>query len=105
MRWALALDRFLATRDQQPADNFLDVNYDAIEAQPLATVKAIYGWLNWPLTPATEQAMQQFLDANPKNKHGAHRYTLEAYGLDAASEQARFAAYSERFNIPLTLPG
>jgi len=104
MRWALALDRFLATRDQQPTDNFLDVNYDAIEARPLATVKAIYEWLNWPFTATTEQAMQQFLDANPKNKHGAHRYTLEGYGLDAASEQARFAAYSERFNIPLTLP-
>ncbi len=102
-RWALALDRFLAIRDQQPGDNFLDINYDAIETRPLDTIKDIYAWLGWTFTAPAEQAMQQFLAANPKNKHGAHRYSLEAYGLDVATEQDRFAAYGKRFNIPTQL--
>jgi hypothetical protein len=30
-----------------------------------------------------------------------HRYTLEQYGLDPAALTRRFAAYCERFDIPV----
>ena len=42
-----------------------------------------------------------FLDANPKNKHGVHSYTLEQFGLSRAVEVARFRGYCERFGIPV----
>jgi hypothetical protein len=45
--------------------------------------------------------MQRFLAANPKNKHGVHRYTLEQFGLSRAAESARFRKYCERFQIPV----
>ena len=45
--------------------------------------------------------MNGFLAANPKNKHGVHRYTLEQFGLDRAALLARFHNYSERFRIPV----
>ena len=41
-----------------------------------------------------------FIAANAKDKHGAHRYTLAASGLDAATERRRYAAYQERFAVP-----
>ena len=103
-RWARALDTFLDTRDRQDQDRFLDVDYDAIETRPLATVERIYAWLGWSLTDTARETMQAFLDANPKNKHGAHRYSLEAYGLDPTTERARFSAYVKRFDIPLPAP-
>jgi hypothetical protein len=43
--------------------------------------------------------MQAFLDANPKNKHGVHRYSLAEYGLSRTDELNRYADYCERFNI------
>ena len=43
--------------------------------------------------------MTRFLRANPKDKHGVHRYSLEQYGLDRATELARFKQYCERFRI------
>ena len=43
--------------------------------------------------------MRRFLAANPKDKHGAHRYALADAGLDPAAERTRFAAYQERFRI------
>jgi hypothetical protein len=41
-RWGRALDRFLAVRDKAPAGQFLDVSFDAIENEPLATVERVY---------------------------------------------------------------
>ena len=43
--------------------------------------------------------MQAFLDANPKNKHGVHRYSLAEYGLSPADELNRYAEYCKRFGI------
>jgi hypothetical protein len=100
-RWARALDTFLAARDRAPSAQFLDVNFESIESDPLGTVERVYDFLRWPLTADARAAMQQFLDANPKNKHGVHRYTLEQFGLSRAEESARFRQYCERFQIPV----
>jgi hypothetical protein len=43
--------------------------------------------------------MQDFLDANPKNKHGVHRYSLAEYGLSSEDELIRYADYCKRFDI------
>jgi hypothetical protein len=100
-RWARALEKFLAVRDRAPAGQFLDINFESIERDPLGTVERVYDFLGWPLTDAARSAMQSFLDANPKNKHGVHSYTLEQFGLSRAVEAARFRDYCERFGIPV----
>jgi hypothetical protein len=100
-RWARALDRFLAARDRAPAAQFLDVDFGAIESDPLGTAERVYDFLGWPLTATARARMQTFLVANPKNKHGVHRYTLEQFGLSHAAEAARFRRYCERFAIPV----
>ncbi|HEU4618390.1 MAG TPA: sulfotransferase [Gammaproteobacteria bacterium] len=104
-RWARALDDFLAVRDGAPAGQFLDVGYDEIESGPDATLERIYDFLGWPLTDEARAAMRSFLAANPKNKHGVHRYSLSQYGLDHATERARFRRYCERFAIPMQADG
>ena len=100
-RWARALDTFLAVRDRAPAGQFLDVNFESIERDALGTVERVYDFLGWRLNDEARAAMQRFLDANPKDKHGVHRYTLEQFGLSRAAETARFRNYCERFEIPV----
>jgi hypothetical protein len=100
-RWARALDRFLAVRDRAPSSQFLDVNFESIESDPMGTVERVYDFLDWPLTDSARTAMRNFLAANPKNKHGVHRYTLEQFGLSRATEAKRFRDYCERFRIPV----
>ena len=104
-RWARALDQFLAVRDRTPSARFLDVAYDDIEGAPLATIERIYDFLDWPLTDEARGAMERFLAANPKNKHGVHRYSLSQYGLDRQTELARFRRYCDRFEIPVQTDG
>jgi hypothetical protein len=99
LRWSRALDNFLDVRDRSPADQFLDIAYDDIETRPLESVRRIYDFLGWPLEARAEAAMQAFLDANPKNKHGVHRYSLAEFGLSPSDELRRYADYCERFNI------
>lgn len=98
-RWARALDRFLAVRDKAPAAQFLDVSYESIEQDPIATVERVYDFLGWPFSREARDAMNLFLAANPKNKHGVHRYTLEQFGMSRDAEKARFRSYCERFGI------
>lgn len=100
-RWGTALNDFLAVRDRSPAEQFFDVAYEDIESRPFEVIQQIYEFLGWPLTAAAEGKMRAFLAANPKNKHGVHRYSLAEYGLSPSDEMARYADYCERFNIPV----
>jgi len=100
-RWARALDDFLAVRDRANAAQFLDVAYESIERAPLETVERVYDFLGWPLTADARAAIERFLAANPKDKHGVHHYTLEQFGLEREALTRRFVPYCDRFAIPL----
>jgi hypothetical protein len=98
-RWGEALGRFLAARDRANPSAFLDISYEEIEERPLEAVGKVYDFLGWRLSPAAQRTMQAFLDRNPKNKHGVHRYSLAEYGLSPEVEIARYSAYCRRFGI------
>lgn len=100
VRLADGLTRAMRVRAERPlpAAQVFDVHFPALMADPIAMVRRIYAHFDMPLSPEAEARMQRFLAANPADKHGAHRYTLEAAGLDPATEQQRFAAYRHRFN-------
>jgi hypothetical protein len=104
-RWAQALRKFLAIRDRSSPQQFLDLGYDDIENSPLETVERAYAFLGWRLSDTARAAMRRFLDANPKNKHGVHRYSLAQYGLDREAEMRRFGDYCARFNIAVHADG
>lgn len=98
-RWGRALHDFLEVRDRADRGQFLDLSYEDITRSPLAVMERIYAFLGRRYTDEARTAMARFLRANPKDKHGVHRYSLEQYGLDRATELARFKGYCERFRI------
>lgn len=100
-RWGDALHRFLNVRDRSNPDRFLDVAYNDIESDPLAAIERIFDFAGWSLEPATASRIESFLAANPKNKHGVHRYSLAQYGLSREEELKRYQEYCERFEIPI----
>lgn len=100
-RWARALLRFMDKRDTLPSDGFIDIAHEEISAEPLAAIEKIYDFLGWSLSDDARAAMNAFLAANPRNKHGEHRYSLEMYGLDRDTVISRFATYCERFGVPI----
>ena len=103
-RWADALERSLRIRDSWPAGRIHDVTYTDLVTAPVETLERIYEFLGWRLTSETRESMRMFLGANPKNKHGTHRYNLAGYGLNHAQQSNRFVDYCERFDITIDPP-
>jgi anti-sigma factor RsiW len=81
-------------------DQVFDMQFSEFIRDEIEMVRRIYAHFDMELTPDAESRMRRFLAANPKDKHGAHRYTLAQSGLDTAVERRRYAAYQQRYGIP-----
>ena len=102
-RWTIGIERALQVRRSDrvgATDRFLDVHYHDLVQDPLAVVRRIYAHFGIHLSEAARSRMARFLADNPKDKHGPHQYSLEAFGLDVDDLSRRFKAYREHFGIP-----
>jgi hypothetical protein len=98
--WPRALARGLELREQLPEDRFVDLRYADFVADPIASLERVYEQLNLTFTAAARSAMAEYLRAHSQHSEGAHRHSLEQFGIDPASESRRHASYRERFDIP-----
>lgn len=80
-------------------DRVFDMQFAEFIADEIAMVRRIYTHFDMEFTAEAESRMRRFLAANPKDKHGGHRYTLAQSGLDPDVERRRYAAYQECFGI------
>ncbi len=99
--WANALDKTIAFRDSGAVEEsrFFDVHYRESMKDPVAMVGKIYQHFGIDFSEDAERCMRDFLAVNPKDKHGAHQYSLEAFGLDPKEERERYRYYTERFGV------
>ena len=100
-RLAAGLQRATIVRDALPADAapVFDMHFADFIHDEIGMVRRIYDHFGMELSLEAEERMRRFLAAHPADEHGAHRYTLEDAGLDAAVERERYAAYQQRFGI------
>jgi hypothetical protein len=93
----------LAVKFRQTQGNshhqLFDVHYVELLRDPMAMVRRIYEFFDLELSGAAQTAMERFLLANPKNKGGVHRYSLEEFGLNPETERRRFQSYVDFFGI------
>jgi len=81
-------------------EQFVDLVYTEFASDPMAHVRRIYSRFGMTLAPAVETDMRRFLADTPKEKYGAHRYTLAEFGLDPEEEDERYTTYRDRFLGP-----
>ena len=100
-RLADGLQRAMHARDHLPPDTapVFDMHFADFIRDEIGMVRRIYEHFGMVLSLDVEERMRRFLAANPRDKYGAHQYTLQDAGLDAATERQRFAAYQQRFGI------
>jgi hypothetical protein len=94
---AQSLERGLAARDRLDPRRFLDVDYRDFLAAPLPAAERIYAAFG--LGDPPREALRRHVEANPQAKHGAHRYSLEEYGLTRDAVRGRLAGYLARFGV------
>ena len=99
-RWSSGLERAMqARRDARVDEQFVDVRYQELLRDPMAVVHSIYDRFGMTLSAGAKARMQRFLARHPKDRYGAHRYSLSTFGLDARDLRPRFKTYCERFGL------
>jgi hypothetical protein len=97
----VSVERSMAARSRIGEDRFLDVHHRQMVLDPMGTVKRIYEWLGYDLTPEVEADIARWQEDNRSGAHGTHRYTAEQYGLTDAQLRADFDEYVRHFDIEL----
>ena len=89
----------LEARDDRcaPPERFFDIRYRDLVKDPIGTVRNAYAHFGMSFTTIAEGRMRRYLAETPKDKHGAHVYSLTEFGLDADEERERYREYRERF--------
>lgn len=90
-----------AREDEALNARFLDVQFRALERDPVGTVRRVYDHAGIAFTPEAEKRVADYVARNRKGKHGKHRYLLSDYGLTQAEVRAAFAEYIARFDVEL----
>jgi hypothetical protein len=101
--WTMAVNRAMAVRKAHPdkAHQFVDIQFEEIIEDPVAALQRAYDALGLEWTSEAETRMRAFMDANPRGKHGAHKYTLEDFGLELGEIRERFGAYCDAYGVRL----
>jgi hypothetical protein len=95
------VERAMAARSRLGDDRFLDVHHRRMIADPIGTVRRVYDFLGFELTPAVEQSIRDWSDVNRTGAHGTHRYSAEQFGLSDAQLRSDFTAYTDHFDVEL----
>jgi hypothetical protein len=88
----------LAFRSEHP-DVIYDVYYDALVSDPVETIRGIYSHFGLPWTDIYASELASYIEANPKGKHGKHRYAASDYGLTEAEIAQRLRPYIKHFGF------
>ncbi len=104
--WADRIEEMLRAgmRDHAllPVDRTIDVAFDEFMADDLAMVERIYAVAQQPFTDAARAAMESFITAHPRGRHGGVRYDLAGdFSLDATELRARLRDYTDAFDVTL----
>jgi hypothetical protein len=89
----------MQARDEIGEAPFCDVSYHDMMADPVATVRNIYARYGRELSPAHQQAIEGWVQANPQDKHGVHKHSPADFGIDGDKVNRDFAKYTERFGF------
>jgi len=97
----LMIERTLAYKEQHGWDSIYDLQYADLMRDPVGELKKTYRHFGEPFTAEAESAMNDYMQVNPKGKHGSHDYSLEDYALSSEQVRDRYKDYCEHFAVPV----
>jgi hypothetical protein len=103
--WADRLLRMLQAcaedHDVLPDAQTIDVRFDEFMADDMAMVDRVYDLAGQPMDDRARAAMNTFMAAHPRGKHGGVIYDLAEFCLDPAERREVLSFYTERFGVTL----
>jgi Sulfotransferase family len=98
-RLTTMLDAAVRDRHLLAVAQSIDVHFDEFMRDDMAMVQRIYDLAGQPLTDRSREAMETFVDANPRGRHGTVMYDADQLGLDLDALRRENAFYVNAFTI------
>ncbi|PJE05561.1 MAG: sulfotransferase family protein [Mycobacterium sp.] len=87
-------------RDLVPAERSVDIGFHQLNGNEISLLTELYRRSGEELTDKVRRQFQQYLDGNPRGKHGRIRYDLQRhFGISPDELRARFDFYFDRFDV------
>jgi hypothetical protein len=93
--WSLGMDRVLRFRAGGAEDRFYDIDFRAMQADPIGEVTGLYSWLGQPVTDDFSNGMQSWWAYAATEREPSSRADPVAFGIDFEAIRPRFARYVE----------
>lgn len=97
--WKIGMERAQTVRATANADQFLDIHYRDLVADPLVAVRQIYAHFGNELTPDAQANMSRWLKEHAHGSHEKHRYSAVQYGVSDEQITRELSSYVESFGI------
>ncbi|OBA83384.1 hypothetical protein A9W99_08515 [Mycobacterium sp. 1164966.3] len=102
--WSDRVHRLLSAcvRDRElvPAERSIDIGFHNLNGNEMPLLEDLYRRGGVELTPEVRGRFQEYLDNNPRGKHGRIRYELQRhFGITADELRERFDFYFNRFDV------
>jgi hypothetical protein len=96
--WATGMERLLDFRDAGRDHRFFDIDFRAMQADPIGEVGRLYAWLGEPMSSEFEAGMTRWWAENAEHREANVHPEPAAFGLDLDEVRTRFAAYTARLH-------
>ena len=91
--WSEGMDRVLAHRATHGNERFYDIDYRAMQADPIGAVRGLYAWLGEPVTDEFATGMASWWHASQREREPSPTADPALFGLDFDVIRPRFADY------------
>jgi hypothetical protein len=98
-RFLNGIERAMAVRERVGEEHFYDVDFVQLCTDPAAVIGQVTD--HFDLGDISDETIQGYLDNKRADAKGSHKYSIERYGLNVGRIHERYAAYIDRFNIPV----
>ena len=103
--WTDRVHRLLSAcvrdRNLVAAERSIDISFHQLNGNEMPLLEELYQRGGVELTPKVRERFQQYLDGNPRGKHGRIRYDLQRhFGVSADELRARFGFYFDQVRRP-----
>jgi hypothetical protein len=90
------MDRTLAFREDGNSHRFYDIDFRAMQSDPIGEIRGLYDWLGEPVTPTFEDNMRGWWKQSSEERVRVKHSDPADFGLDLDAIRPRFAEYIDR---------
>ncbi|SBS77394.1 Sulfotransferase [uncultured Mycobacterium sp.] len=96
--WSLGMDRALQFRTGGAEDRFYDIDFRAMQDDPIGEVTGLYTWLGARVTDEFEGRMRSWWHEAASEREPSSHADPKAFAIDFGQVRPRFARYVEHAN-------